>query len=159
MQDKGTYSRLGPYVKELETGGMVAKDVVDGDETALRVLRAGAVCPSVIAGDLGAKGLVLALVVPVGFGRGGVAAGVDKRHCCDLDFRLRKVGRWNSLKEKTNGVLLSSFSGGKIRSGIDWLRMIVVKVRWGFDHFPLQNTSRCRGIFPCMAVSMAMVIA
>lgn len=59
---------------------MIAKDVVDGDKTALRILGAGAVCRSVVAGDLGAQNLVLAFIVPLGLGRGGVATGGDKRH-------------------------------------------------------------------------------
>lgn len=59
---------------------MVAKDVIDGNEAALRLLGSGAVGSSVLASDLGAEGLVLALVVPVGLGRGSVAAGVNKRH-------------------------------------------------------------------------------
>ena len=69
------------YVKELEAGRVIAKDVVDGDEAALRVLGSRNVGPDLLARDLLGQRGVLALVVPVGIlVRGSVAAGSGQRH-------------------------------------------------------------------------------
>lgn len=60
---------------------MVAKDVIDGDEAALRVLGSRNVGPDFLACNLFGQSGVFALVVPLGIlVGGGVAAGRSQRH-------------------------------------------------------------------------------
>lgn len=69
------------YVVELLGGGVVAKDIIDGDDSTLGVLGSGEVGLALLAGNLGREGDELALVVPLGvLDGGGVAASGGQRH-------------------------------------------------------------------------------